>query len=263
MPGPVPHAVSAGRWLRALVPVAAVAFLVAFIVLVAWARQVVPADRSARFALDSDDAVVVEKGDWITFRPRDADPVTGLIFYPGGKAEPVAYAPILRALAARGFLVVMCPMPLNIALLAPERAARVIPRFPEIRRWAIAGHSLGGVMAAEFAERHARQIAGVILWAAYPAGFTNISRQHLAVLTIFGTMDNLATPAKVAQAQLRLPPDSSYISVPGGDHWGFGNFDSQVSNGTISRDAQQAKVLDATQAFLDRLAPVVGPPELP
>ena len=261
MPKSARHIFAAGRWLRALVLATTIIGLVAFIALLAWARQVVPTDRSAKFALDSDEAVAVTQGDWIEFRPRDTDSATGVIFYPGGKAEPVAYAPMLHALAARGFLVVLCPMPLNLALLGSERAARVMPRFPEIKRWVLAGHSLGGVMAAEFAERHAAQVAGLLLWASYPAAFTNLAGQHLAVLTIFGTMDALATPTRIAQARWHLPPQSAYVPIKGGDHWGFGNFDPKLSVAAIPREAQHTEILDATQAFLERLAPAAGATE--
>lgn len=41
-------------------------------------------------------------------------------------------------------------MPLNIAFLGANKAAEIIESHPEISIWAIGGHSLGGVAAAEF-----------------------------------------------------------------------------------------------------------------
>src|SRR4051812_2947261 len=43
--------------------------------------------------LASDDAVEVVAGDWLTFRPKGQNPDTGLIFYPGARIDPQAYAP--------------------------------------------------------------------------------------------------------------------------------------------------------------------------
>jgi len=40
--------------------------------------------------------------------------------------DPRAYAPAARALAEEGYLVVIVPMPLNLAVLAPGRAAEVM-----------------------------------------------------------------------------------------------------------------------------------------
>jgi hypothetical protein len=226
--------------------------LLAFIGFVVWVRQVAPADARAPLALDSDGLVAVTRGDLIAFQPRDADPITGVIFYPGGKAEPAAYAPMLRSLAERGFLVVMTPMPMNLALLAPERASHVLPRFMGVRRWIIAGHSLGGAIACEFAERHPEQVAGIVLWASYPGSDADLSLSGLPVLSISGTADDLTTPEKIAEARRRLPPTTRYLAVPGADHWSFGDFG--IGDASAAKGEHQAEILDATQAFLEAIS---------
>src|SRR5512141_346912 len=66
-------------------------------------------------ALQSDSLVLVDTRPWLTFRPRSAETVTGLVFYPGGLVDPRAYAPIARDIAAQGHLVVVPSMPLNFA----------------------------------------------------------------------------------------------------------------------------------------------------
>lgn len=249
------HFFTAARWTWRLAIAIAASLLVACIALLVWARQVAPADPAARFALDPDDVVTVSRDDWIVFRPGDSDPTVGLIFYPGGKAEPAAYAPLLRNLAAQGYLVVMTPMPLNLALLAPERAERIPPRFPEIRTWVIAGHSLGGVMAARYAERHRDNIAGLVLWASYPAESSDLSHTSMPVLSVFGTADTLTTPAKIAATRHLLPPATRFVGIEGGDHWNFGNFAPGRETAQISRDEQQGEILQATGAFLQELVP--------
>lgn len=243
---------STDRWLRRGLVTGLYGMLIALLVFVVWARQVVPADQSARFAMESDETVIVSRSDWISFRPRDADPSVGLVFYPGGKAEPVAYAPVLRALAASGFLVVLYPMPLNLATLAPDAADKVIAAYPEIRRWVVAGHSLGGVMVARYAERHADRVSGLVLWASYPAAFTDLSATDLPVLTLLGTEDMLADRETITAAHVRLPGSARIVPLKGGDHWGFGHF-SQVAN-RQARDAQQAELLAATVAFMEEIA---------
>jgi pimeloyl-ACP methyl ester carboxylesterase len=253
------HAFRFTRWVRRLLIGLACALLGAVIALLIWARQTAAADPAARFALDSDDAVIVSRNEALIFRPRDTDPSVGLVFYPGGKAEPAAYAPILRNLAAQGYLVVMPRMPLNLALLAPGRALRLTPRFPEIRHWVIAGHSLGGVMAAELADAYPAAIAGVVLWASYPAGFTDLSDSSLPVLSVHGTADALTTAAKVEHARARLPAATRFVRIEGGDHWNFGNFAHDSGSATISRDEQQAAILEATAAFLASIAPEENP----
>ena len=247
------HFFTAARWTWRLAIGGAAAILLGVVVLIVWARQIAAADSGARFALDSDDAVSVSRTDWIVFRPGDADPTVGVIFYPGGKAEPVAYAPILRELAAQGYLVVLMPMPLNLALLAPDSADAVPARFPEIRRWVIAGHSLGGVLACEYADSHPARVSGLVLWASYPGSFSDISQRDLPVLSISASADDLTTPAKIAGSRHRLPPSAHLLTIEGGDHWQFGNF-AQHGSATIDRDAQQAAILAATGEFLASIA---------
>ena len=229
--------------------------MLALILLLVWARQVAAADEQARFALDSDEVVLISRDTWTTFRPRDIDPDIGVIFYPGGKAEPIAYAPILHGLAARGFLVVMTPMPLNLALLAPERAVRVMARFADIRHWVIAGHSLGGVVAAEFAKRHTQELAGLMLWASYPSNFTDLSHTQLPVLSVYAASDTLTTPADLAATRQRLPANARYVMIDGADHWSFGNFAQGKGTDTNARNRQQSAILDATEAYLRAISP--------
>ncbi len=61
------------------------------------------ADPAAEDALVSDDVVSVTKqnGNWV-FAPES--PTAGRIFYPGGKVENTAYAPLLHDLAEDGVL---------------------------------------------------------------------------------------------------------------------------------------------------------------
>ena len=61
------------------------------------------ADPAAEDALVSDDVVSVteQNGNWV-FAPES--PTAGLIFYPGGKVENTAYAPLLHDLAEDGVL---------------------------------------------------------------------------------------------------------------------------------------------------------------
>ncbi len=111
------------------------------------------AQPEARAALESDTAVTVSTAagqDWYVFAPATGSPTTGLILYPGGFVDPVAYAPIARNIAERGFQVVLDPMPLGLAVTNVGAADAIIAAHPEIDHWAVGGHSLGGAMASEF-----------------------------------------------------------------------------------------------------------------
>jgi pimeloyl-ACP methyl ester carboxylesterase len=207
----------------------------------------------AEAALASDELVSVETEPWLTFTP--AEPAsTGLIFYPGGRVAVEAYAPAMRAIAEAGYTAVVPSMPFGLAVLSADVATEVIEFHPEISNWVIAGHSLGGAMAAQYADGQAA-IDGLALWAAYPPGGTDLSDADLAVTSIYATADGLTTLDEIEASRAQLPPDTEFVEIAGGNHAGFGWYGEQDGDGTaeISREEQQAQAVDAT---LDLLATV-------
>lgn len=218
-----------------------------------WAAQSAVALPAALTALQSDAVVEIELTPWLTFSPTNQNPTVGFIFYPGGRVDPRAYAPAARAIAAAGYLVVIPPMPLNLAVLAPERAADIIAAYPTVTDWAIGGHSLGGVMAATYVARHPGPIDTLVLWAAYPTASDSLAaRTDLTVYSIYATNDGLATVAKIDAARPYLPADTVYIPITGGNHTQFGWYTFQAGDNlaSISPAEQQAQTLDATLTAL-------------
>ena len=236
-----------------LLPLALVLVLAGFVV---WASAAAAPMPEALAALESDTQVQVETEPWLIFRPADGQPSAGLVLYPGARVDPIAYAPAAHALAAEGYLVVLVPMPLNLAILAPNRVAEVMVAFPEIDRWAVGGHSLGGAMAARFAYQNPQMVQGLVLWAAYPASGDDLSSYSIAVASIYGTQDGLATEDEIAASRLLLPQDTAWVAIEGGNHAQFGWYGEQAGDGvaTISRDEQQAQIIATTGVLLSRLA---------
>jgi hypothetical protein len=239
------------RWLGLLF----LLLLLALASFVTWASISSPPMPEALAALQSDAQVQVETEGWLIFRPVDGEPAVGLILYPGGRVDPRAYAPPARAIAAEGYLVIIVPMPLNLAVFGPDRAAEVMDTFPEVERWAIGGHSLGGAMAARFAYRQPSAVQGLVLWASYPAASDDLSGRELAVVSIYGTRDGLATEEKIAASRPLLPAETHWVAIRGGNHAQFGWYGPQRGDhpATISREAQQQEVVAATLALLATL----------
>lgn len=239
-------------WILLLIPILAVG---GFVI---WAESTPAAMPEATAALDTPaqtDGVVVTTRDWLVFRPTAKEPTSGLVVYPGGRVEPKAYAPVARDIAAEGHLVVITPVPLNLAFFAPNRASEVMDAFPSIAHWAVGGHSLGGAMAARFAHRHPSAVQGLVLWAAYPAESDDLSGRDLAVVSIYGTRDGLATPEKIDDSRPLLPTDTRWVAIEGGNHAQFGSYGAQNGDNpaTISREEQQRQIVAATIDLLRQL----------
>jgi hypothetical protein len=236
-------------WLLLLIPLLA---LSGFVI---WAETGPASMPEAQAALQSNAQVQVTTSPWLTFQPTGGQATSGLILYPGGRVDPGAYAPAAQAIAEQGFLVVIIPMPLNLAVLSPDRAEAVIAAHPEIHNWAVGGHSLGGAMAANFARRHPA-LHGLVLWAAYPASSDDLSTSSLKVVSIYGTQDGLATGDKIEASHALLPANTQWVAIEGGNHAQFGWYGPQSGDNpaTISRDQQQQEVITATLDLLRSLS---------
>jgi hypothetical protein len=206
-------------------------------------------------ALQSDQNVVVSTGTWIVFQPSNMAKSTGFIIYPGARIDPRSYAPAARALAEEGFLAVIVPMPLNLAVFGIDLANDVIKAYPSIQAWAIGGHSLGGSMAATFVHRYPTAVRGIVFWASYPSAADNLSGISIKVTSIYGTRDGLTSLADINASRSVLPPDALFVEVVGGNHAQFGWYGLQSGDNeaTITRLLQQAQVVNATLALLESL----------
>jgi predicted esterase len=203
-------------------------------------------------ALRSDGLVKVTQEPWLTFTPAEDIPNTGFIFYPGGRIDPRGYAPLLRAIASEGYLVIVPEMPLNIAAFHPHLADEIIAHYPDIVRWVIGGHSVGGTMAAQYTSTHRESIDGLVIWASYPADNADLSGFDLPVALIYGSRDPRVNDSSVMERQHLLPDDTVYIRIDGGDHHQFGTYEinPEDHHATISRDSQQQQIIQATSSLL-------------
>ncbi len=206
-------------------------------------------------AMESSETVNVSEGDWLVFEPAGAAPTAGFIFYPGGRVDYRSYAPLARALAEAGYLAVITPMPLSLAVFNPGAAQAVIDAYPQIETWLISGHSLGGAMAANFAARNPGALDGMALLASYPASSDDMSQSDVQVTSIYATLDGLTSAADIDASRLLLPADTGWVEIEGGNHAQFGWYGEQRgdNSATISRDDQQAQVLRAILGLFEVL----------
>lgn len=160
----------------------------------------------------------------LVFYPAQYD--SAVIFYPGGKVEALAYIPLMEHCAQEGVLAVLMPMPFNLAVLAKDAADDIPELFPEVEHWYMAGHSLGGSMAASFTADH-DWVEGLILLAAYST--EDVS--DIPVLSIYGSDDGVLNMDKYEKYRPNLPGDLKEIVIQGGNHAGFGLYGAQKGDG--------------------------------
>ena len=204
------------------------------------------ADASALAALKSDEYVHVTQTEygWLFDGPSETDALIyypggklfdgpsetdALIYYPGGKVEETAYAPLLHGIAAQDMDVCLVRMPFRLAVFGADKAAQVMRKY-DYDSWYIGGHSLGGVMAADYAAGNHTGLTGVVL-------------QGLHVISIYGSEDGVLNRTRMREYGRCLPADSEQYVISGGNHAQFGNYGKQTGDGeaAISAEEQQRR----------------------
>jgi predicted esterase len=230
----------------------ALVFVGISILTVQWATYARPPLPEAIDALESDGLVTVTQEPWLTFTPVDSELKTGFIFYPGGRIDPQGYASLMKDIASESYLVVIPEMPINMAVFNPNVADEIINYYPIIKHWIIAGHSVGGVMAAQYTNENREDIDGLMIWASYPARNSDLSDIDIPVVSIYGSLDPRVNDLSISEQKDLLPVDAHYIRVEGGGHHQFGAYEikPEEHQAVIPRAAQHEQILHATLVLL-------------
>lgn len=224
------------------------------VALTAWLRPYT-AIEPALAAMGSDAGVTVsESPTEIVLAPATPD-TTALLFRPGALVDPRAYAAVLRPIAEAGHTVIIVKQPFGLAMLSPGALPAARETVAGIDRWIVGGHSLGGTFAAMDADGRDPGVRGLLLFASYPAGDMS-DLTDLAVASLSGTEDGLATPAKIDASRTNLPDSSAFIVIEGASHAQFGDYGAQPGDGTptLSNDDARRQISDAALAFIDDTA---------
>lgn len=179
---------------------------------------------------------------------------TGIIFYPGGKVQAESYAPLLQALAEEGILSVLVAMPANLAVLDVDGADGIVESYGYVDEWYMAGHSLGGSMAASYLadQEEGGIFDGLILLASYSTA--DLSEIPYEALTIYGDQDGVLDMKKYEENYDNLPADmTEEVIIKGGNHAQFGDYGEQKGDGEakISAEEQIKATVDAVVEFLE------------
>lgn len=227
--------------LAALILLAVVGFLL-------WANiGVMAAEPEALAAVrDDPDVTLTDAGGAWILAPASGDSDTGLVFIPGAKVDPLAYAATLVGVVEEGATVVITKPTLNLAFFDFRPLSDFTDLVPGIDTWSVGGHSLGGVRACQLVEG----TDGLVLFGSYCAN--DLSESGLAALSISGSEDGLSTPEKIDEAAHLLPADTIFVVIDGGNHAGFGAYGPQAGDGeaTISDAEIRAQIADALGPFL-------------
>lgn len=197
-----------------------------------------------------DGIVIDEQSHWISFTPlHPVEPA--VIFYPGGLVNEQAYAPFARALADAGHPTYIVKMPLDLAVLAGDRAEEIVKKEPYLQ-YVIGGHSLGGVMAARYTVSNPEKITGVFFLGSYADEKGSLAKMKLPVLSIVASNDKVLNWTRYEESKVNLPANTQFEQIEGGNHSQFGSYGFQKGDGTatISGEQQMKQIVDKILQWL-------------
>ncbi len=197
---------------------------------------------SAFAPMNEVDFRTLENGN-IIFEAEDAK--AGFVFYPGGKVDNNAYKPLMAALAEKGVTCVLVEMPFNLAVLDINAAEGIIEQYPDIEKWYIGGHSLGGSMAATYLSDDSNGFDGLVLLGSYSTA--DLSNTDLDVLSIYGSEDRVMNREKYDSNRSNLPNGFTEIVIEGGNHAGFGMYGAQDGDGDSSITSEEQIMITADE----------------
>ena len=165
-----------------------------------------------------------------------------MIFYPGAKVDTVAYSRLMHMLAQNGTDCFLLDVPFHFAFFGQNLASNVIDEY-DYENWYLGGHSLGGVIASQYAAKHKDTIDGLLLLASYAN--TTIP-DSIKVISIHGDKDGILNEENYNDAKKYLPENAKEYIIPGANHAIFANYGKQKGDGdaTIGSDEVLEFVLE-------------------
>jgi len=186
--------------------------------------------------------------DLVVMGPMSQDgPLAGeaLVFLPGARVNPHAYATTFHEIVTETGLTVILPRPWANLALADGRSVDDFQQLsPDTAITAIGGHSMGGVRACDLATDSG--IERLVLIASYCV--TDLQETTLRVLSVQGSEDDLIDRDEVATARELMPQHYREVTIEGASHASFGDYGPQSGDGTPK--LSRAEAIDAVSALL-------------
>jgi len=196
------------------------------------------------------------------FKPKKAPQPVTYVFCPGGLVEPTAYAPMARSISEGGYPVILVKLgPKYDSLEAQKqdgvaKIKAIVTADKTKSKFVIGGHSLGGAITCLYAHENPTLLNGLLIaGSTHPRDF-DLSSLKVPITKVFATNDGIARQEQVEKNRAKLPSQTKWIAIQGGNHSQFGWYSGQQGDNaaTISREKQQEQLLEATLDLLQVVA---------
>lgn len=215
--------------------------------------------------------ILEDHNSYIVLKPSANDTAqTAMMFYPGGLVEPYAYVnPLAEVVRKQHRRVVILKPSNHLAIFNGNLARRVKNRLDwKDKNWVIAGHSLGGVVAAMAVNKEPDDYQALVLMASYAS--VDLSDWDKPLLVLTGSHDEVFDESQIGDNSENMPPltrinseqefdnveggQSLWYDIEGGNHSQFADYGLQSGDGEagISPEAQYQEMAKVLQLFFTK-----------
>ena len=196
---------------------------------------------------------VIETEDQITFKSNTSKNKLEIIFFQGGLTDPKAYAPLCRKLAENGFTCHLIKMDWRL----PQYDYLKVLKLFDLKQgnFAIGGHSQGGKMAAQLVYENPNVFKGLFLMGTSHPRDIDLSTQNIPSIKLYAENDGLASIEEVMENKIKLPKNTKFVLIKGGNHSQFGYLGKLFmdSSAEISLKEQQQQTFDNLISFMNEI----------
>lgn len=200
----------------------------------------------AQSCLNDDEINILNYRGMLVFEPKENKSNAGFVFYPGGKVEYTAYAPLMDELARKGITCYLLKVPMNLAILDINAADRVF-KIMDVDKLYIGGHSLGGYASAEYLSKHRDRFDGLVLLGAFAK--CDLSDFGSEILSIYGSEDRILNIESYETNRNNLGKDCKEVIIDGGCHSYFGDYGLQEGDGSPFVDCFMQTEMTAEEIY--------------
>eukprot|EP01080_Neovahlkampfia_damariscottae_P008333 gene8333-157_t len=233
--------------------------LTVVIVMIVFSIPIAPTAEALRL-IQGDSTIKVEyKNNWWIFSNRNVTKDGGLIFYPGGRIDPRAYAPLLHNISSMtGYSCYLTQFPFHTSFFGIFNADTALNEVsPNTTQWVISGHSLGGTGVSYYMDdvikkpsKNRNKIKGAIFYASY--SITDIRSFTNEVLLMYGSRDGQI--GYESRFRDTVPKNSTVYIIQGGNHKQFGSYvekNIEDFDATISEQQQRLIIANQTSYYFN------------
>ncbi len=180
------------------------------------------------------------------------DSGVGFLLFSGAESDDRSYAYLAKLLHDAGHTVVIPKQRFQMSAFGTGHGREIIDTHPEIKKWILIGHSLGGMPVTHVAETHAEHLTGIVFLATYASA--DLTGLPFPALRISADHDGVMNNERMDAYAGNLPAGSKSVMLTGANHRGFGGYQSRSKrdgHATMTWQEQNEEAIRLVLAFYE------------